>query len=116
MFGLNFRQLFGLLVLAALIFAGVQYVPPCLDAYQFKDFIRQEVKYAVTARRTLEQVRAAIVQEAKGRNIPIGPRDIHITRRGPAFTIDLEYRVPIDLRIYQHELVFHSNESGEVFE
>jgi hypothetical protein len=116
MFGLNFRQLFYLLVLIALIYTAAQYVPPYLDSYQFNDFIRQEVKYAISARRTPAQVTASVLQKAKDMNIPVTARDIHITRRGPAFTVNVEYHVPIDMRVYQHELVFHSSETGEVFE
>jgi hypothetical protein len=116
MFGLNFRQLLGLLVLIAVMYAATQYVPPYFDAYQFNDFIRQEVKYAISARSTPTLVSAAIAQEAKDLNIPVAARDIHVTRRGPSFTIDLEYRVPIDMRLYRHDLVFHCNETGEVFE
>src|ERR1700741_4120398 len=106
MFGLNGRQIFILLVLIAVLFAGTQYVPPYFDAFQFNDFIRQEVKFAVSARRSTEDIRNSVVQKAKELNIPITPRDIKITRRGPAFTLDLEYRFPIDLRVYKHDLVF----------
>jgi hypothetical protein len=116
MFGLNRRQQIMLLLFLGLIYAATQYVPPYFYAFQFNDFIRQEVKFAVTARRTTEDVRTHIVEKAQEFNIPITAKDVQITRRGPAFTVDVEYRVPIDLRVYQHELVFRSIESGETFE
>jgi hypothetical protein len=116
MFGLNFRQIFYLLVVVALIYAGIQYVPPYLDSYQFNDFIRQEVKYAISARRTPDQVSASVLQKAKDMNIPLTARDIHITRRGPSFTLDVQYHFPIDMRVYQQDLVFRASETGETFE
>jgi hypothetical protein len=99
-----------------MFFAATQYIPPYYDAFQFNDFIRQEVKFAVSSRKSTDDIRNSVVQKAKELNIPITQRDIKITRRGPAFTLDLEYHFPIDLRVYQHDLVFHANESGEVFD
>jgi hypothetical protein len=116
MFGLNSRQLIGLVLFALLLFAASQYVPPYVNAFQFNDFVRQEVKFAAAARRTTDDVRMSIAAKAKEFNIALAPRDIKITRRGPSFTLNLEYRYPIDLRVYQHELVFQANESGEAFE
>ena len=116
MFGLSGRQIFILLFLAAAIFAIAQYFPAYYSAFQFNDFIRQEVRFAAGARKTPEVIRGEIVKRAEEMGIGINPRDIKITRRGPAFTLELQYRWPIDLRIHQHELVFDVSESGEVFE
>jgi hypothetical protein len=116
MFGLNSKRIIGLAILVAILFAAGQYVPPYVSAFQFNDFIRQEVKFAAASRRTTDDVRASIVAKAKEYDIPIGPRDVKITRRGPSFSLDLEYRFPIDMRVYQHDLVFRSTESGEAFE
>ena len=116
MFGLKGRQIFILLVLVAILFAGTQYAPAYFAAFEFNDYIRQEVKYAVTNRKTPEMLRNNIVQKAHELGIPVQPRDIRITRRGPAVTLELEYRWPINMRLYHHELIFHSSETGEVFE
>src|SRR4051812_38170205 len=116
MFGLNGRQILILLILIFLLFAATQYVPGYFAAYQFNDYVRQEVKFAASSRKTPETIRAEILQKAKDVGIPLVKNDVHITRRGPSFTIAMEYRWPIDLKFYHHELVFHESESGEVFE
>ena len=116
MFGLSGRQIFILLVLIAFLFAATQYIPAYFAAFQFNDFIRQEVKFAVTNRKTPEKLRADITEKASELGIPLKARDIHITRRGPAFTLEFEYHWPINMKVYRHELVFHASESGEVFE
>ena len=116
MFGLSGRQIFILLVLIAFLFAATQYVPAYFAAFQFNDFIRQEVKFAVTNRKTTEKLRIDIAEKASELGIPIQARDIHITRRGPAFTLQLEYHWPINMKVYRHDLVFQASESGEVFE
>jgi hypothetical protein len=116
MFGLSGRQIFILLVLVAILFAGSQYVPAYFTAFQLNDFIRQEVKFAASSRKTPENVRTEVVEKAEELNVPIKTKDVQITRSGPSFQIQVEYRYPIDLKVYQHELVFHTAASGEVFE
>jgi hypothetical protein len=116
MFGLSGRQIFILLIFVAILFAGAQYVPPYFDAYQFNDFVHQEVKYAGTARRTVDTLRADILQKAKEMELPLTKNDIRITRRGPSFTLEWEYHWPIDLKVYRHQLTFHNSETGELFE
>lgn len=116
MFGLSGRQILILLVLTAVLFAGSQYIPGYFAAFQFNDLVRQEVKFAVTSRKTPETIRANVLQRAKELGISLAKTDIHITRRGPSFTLDMEYRWPIDMKAYKHDLIFHTTESGEIFE
>ena len=54
--------------------------------------------------------------QAKDLDIPLTKNDIRITKRGPSFTLEVEYHWPIDMKVYKHELVFHTSESGEIFE
>jgi hypothetical protein len=116
MFRLTARRVFMILVLVMAIFAGAQYAPAIFYSFQFNDFIRQEVKYAAAARKSTDDIGRELLDKAKEMHIPITARDIHVTRRGPAFTLDLDYSWPIDLRVYQHELKFHVSETGESFE
>ena len=116
MFGLNGRQMFFLVAFIALLFAATQYVPAYYAAFQFNDFIRQEVKFASSSKKNIDAVRSDLVQKAMELGIPLDRKAISITKRGPSFTVVFEYRWPINLRVYKHELIFHVLESGEVFE
>lgn len=116
MFGLSGRQVLILLMLVAFVFAAIQYLPPYYSAFQFNDSIRQEVKYAGSSRKTVDVVRADIIAKAKELGIPLTKNDIRITKRGPSFTLEVEYRWPINLKVYRHELAFHFSQSGELFE
>jgi len=116
MFGLHGRQIFILLVLILTLASCTQYLPGFFAALQFNDYARQEVKYAASARKTPEAVRDEIVEKATELGIPLSKKEVHITRRGPAFNLFIEYHWPINLRVYRHELTFHVDESGEVFE
>ena|SRR5690349_5603188 len=116
MFGLTGRRFLILLIVAGLLFAGSIYVPVYFAAFEFNDYIRQQVKYASTSRKTIEVLRADILNKATELGIPITRKDIHVSRQGPSFTLDVEYRWPIDMKIYHHVLVFHASHSGEAFE
>jgi hypothetical protein len=116
MFGLNARRLFYILVVAAAIFVGSQYAPAYFYAFQFDDFIQQEVKYAAASKKTPDDIKRELLDKAPEFHIPITPRDIHITHRGPSFTLDVDYTWPIDLRVYHHDLKFHPSGVGEDFE
>ena len=116
MLGLSYRQWFILLLLVAVLYAAAQIVPAFVDAYQFNDYIKQEVRFAVPNRRTGDALRAKIVEKAQEYNIGLTAKDIRITRRGPAFTLEFEYIIPVDLRVYHRNLNFRVSENGELFD
>lgn len=116
MFGLGLRQVVILLIVAVVVFAATQFIPAYYSAILFEDAVRQEVKFAVTTRKTTEKVRENIVVEAHKQSIPLTARDVQITRRGPAFTVEIDYRIPVNLRFFVPQMNRHVTESGEIFE
>src|SRR5262245_32229428 len=116
MLGLNARRIFYIVVLVVIGFVASQYIPALFNSLQFNDFIRQEVKFAGTSRKTTDDVVRDIMEKAKEFQIPVTAKDVRITRRGPSFTLDLEYDIPVDLRVYRHVLRFHASENGESFD
>ncbi len=116
MFGLSGRQIFILLVLVAILFAASQYVPAYFASFQFNDFVREEVKFAATNRKKAETIRTDIVQKARELDIELTKDDIHITKRGPSFTLEIEYHWLVNMRVYKQDLIFHASETGELFE
>ena len=116
MFGLNVKQLFLLLLFVVALYAGSQIIPIYFNAFQFSDFVKQEVRFAAASRRTPDVIRARIVEKAKENELAISPKDVRITRRGPAFNVEIDYNVPLNLRFYQRSIPFHIFESGELFD
>ena len=43
-------------------------------------------------------------------------RGARVEMKGPAFTLEFEYFIPIDLRVYQRNLNFRVTENGELFD
>jgi hypothetical protein len=115
MFGISPKKLFSLLILIALVFVGVQYGSAYLNQYLLRDEVRQSVKYAGTSRKGPEDIRREVVEKAAELGIEIDPQDVQITKRGPAFTLDLQYTTVVNLRVHQHVLTFDISEKGEMF-
>jgi hypothetical protein len=116
MFGLKSRQIFFIILLAAVTYAVVQFIPVYSRSYQFADAVYEDVKFAVSKRESTEKVRMNIVEDAKEFDIPIGPRDIHLTQHGPAFTVEIDYQLLVDFRVYQFQWPRHISASGETYE
>ena len=57
-----------------------------------------------------------IAAAGRVRDTSIDADDIKITKRGPTFSVDIDYTWPIDLRFHKYEMQFHVSESGEIFE
>lgn len=115
MLGLLPRGTFTVLFLGLLAFAGVQYGPVYFNAWQFYDSIRQDVKYAGASRESLEEVREEIELHAEVYDVPLEKDAIQIRSDGPFFVVQVRYAVPIDLRLFQHDLNFDWSFSGERF-
>jgi hypothetical protein len=116
MLGLLPRGTFTVLIVAVLVFAGFQYIPVYFDAWQFYDSVRQEVKFAGTSRRTIDSVRESILRHASEHEVPLRERELHVTSQGPFFVVDIYYSVPIDLRLFQHDVAFDWRLTGETFQ
>jgi hypothetical protein len=115
MFGLTLKRILIILFILAVIFLAKQYVPPYFARFQFGDAVRQTVKYAAASRKDIEAVRREILLSAEDAGVPITAKDIRFTKRGPFFTVEIDYNWPIDLKFKQYEIDFHVSESGENF-
>ena len=116
MFGLKSRQLFFVLFTAAVVYVAAQFGAVYYRAFQFQDFVYQEVRFASSKRKPTEKVRASIADEAKNWDIPVMPRDIHITKRGPSFSVEIDYSLIVDLRVHQFVWPQHVVTAGPLFE
>jgi hypothetical protein len=95
-----------LLVFAALIFIGFRTIPAYVAEYQLADKMQETARFAVVTRQNEEQIRENIYKVMQDLNIPAKREDIKITTGDRGVTISLDYRVPVDLVVFQTELHF----------
>jgi len=95
------------LALAGLL-ALARYTPIYLHSYEFDDFVKQEAQKV----RVQGPLKDRLVTEAKMYSLPVKPSDINISTNNGVFRVAVDYRVPVDLFVYNHELTFHATGSG----
>ena len=103
----RFKALLSLALLAATIFVAFKVFPAYVDNYQLQDHIRQlSTQLAVRSTpATPGEVANEVVQFAQDHGIPLTPDNVKVSI-GHHVKIDLDYTVPVDLRVYTLRLHF----------
>ena len=98
---------FVLTVLVAL----ARYVPVYYHSSEFKEYVRQETRHA----QAKGQLMHALVTKAGDYRLPVHEEDINISTRDSVFRVAVDYRVPVNLYLFQHELEFRAVASRPAF-
>ncbi|MFY9844852.1 MAG: hypothetical protein WA718_23240 [Terriglobales bacterium] len=105
------KLIFGFALIAAVVLVCVKLIPPFFSNYEFEDAIKTEATQSTYTNRSEEDIRTSVIKAARGYDIPLTPKQVHVTRVGGfgvgTLAIDAEYSVPIDLPGYSTTLEFH---------
>jgi len=99
-------------ILASAFYVGVKVVPVLLNGYQFQDAMQTTARLATVTRKSPEDIRKSLLEEAQKNDIPVTPEDIRVTSQGGNVRINAEYSVTVDLNVYQWTLHFHPTASN----
>jgi len=114
----NIGAFLALLVFVGGIYLGMKFIPIRASAYQFDDTVREQVVYAGARRRKMsdQEVMRNLMERAEELRLPIGKRNVRITRRTKSIRIQVAYRVPIELPFdYTYDWTFISDHEGPSF-
>jgi hypothetical protein len=106
--------LFALVVVGLAIFLGMKVIPVRIDAYEFRDFLREEARYAAV-RHDDATVANRILARAKELEIPLNPKDLTLTRTTGEMIITARYQQPIDLKVTTYVYKFDAKEKAPLF-
>jgi hypothetical protein len=114
------KLLFGVAIIGALVLVGIKVIPPYFSNYELEDSIKTEALQATYTTRTEEDVRNAVIKEARKYDIVLTPQQVHVSRVGGiasgSLMIEAEYSVPIELPGYSTIIQFHpSTKNKAVF-
>jgi hypothetical protein len=101
-------------LLGAFIFVCVKVGPVLFSEYQFQDAMQTTARFATIYRQSPEEIRKTLVQEAKAKDIPVEPENIHVTNDAGNVKISADYSVTVDLQVYQLTLNLHPSASNNV--
>jgi hypothetical protein len=111
------KLIFGVAIIAAMVMVGYKIIPPYFSNYELEDAIKTEALQATYSTRSEEDVRDAVIKQARNYDIALTPKQVHISRLGGFGTgtlaIDADYSVPIDLPGYSTTIEFHPSSKNK---
>jgi hypothetical protein len=111
------KLVFGVAVFVALAMVGMKIIPPYFSNYELEDAIKTEALQATYSTRSEEDVRDAVIKQARNYDIALTPKQVHVSRVGGfgqgTLAIDAEYSVPIELPGYSTTLEFHPSSKNK---
>ena len=106
--------LISVIIVGIAIFLGVKIIPVRIDAYEFRDTLREEARYAAV-RHDDKKVADRIMQKARELEIPLNRKNLTLHRTVGEIVIKASYEQPIDLKVTTYVYKFHAKEKAPLF-
>lgn len=90
-----------------MIYVGIKVMPVLVTEYQFQDSIQEIARFASATRKSNEQIKQAVLDEAQKEDLPVTGDNIKVEGSAGNVRINVEYSVIVDLKVYQWTLLFH---------
>jgi hypothetical protein len=103
-----------LALLGAGIFLGVKIIPVRVNAYEFRDFIQEECRFAAT-RYNDGDILKRIVDKAKSLDIPLERKNLTLERTTREMIITAKYQQTVDLKFTKYVFKFDQQEHAPLF-
>ena len=95
-------------LIAIAFFLLVRYFPVVYYAMDFNDFVKHEAQRS----RLRPQLQKALLNQAALDYLPVKSDDIRINEGDGLIRVKVDYRVPVNLFVFTHELGFHATGAG----
>jgi hypothetical protein len=106
--------LVALIVVAVVVFLGVKIIPVRISAYEFRDTLREEARYAAV-RDDDKTVAKRIMKKADELEIPLKRSNLSLKRTTGEIIISAHYEQPIDLKVTTYVYKFSAKEKAPLF-
>jgi hypothetical protein len=104
------KLFFGLFIVAAALYLGVELVPPYYTNYEFQDAIQAAALFGTNSTQTADAIGDGVFKKAQELEIPLTREQIKVQRVGPMgggfVTIEAPYTVHLNLVGYPLDLHF----------
>ena len=94
------KAIFTLLILIALAFVAFKAVPVYVHNYELQDYIRELAVRATVEHSQPEAVRGSVLAKAQELELFLTRENVNVTQSGGKIMIELDYSVPVDLKVY----------------
>ena len=86
-------------------YIAIKTVPVYVHNYELQDYLRQLAVQATVQRASEDAIRKDVLKKAEDLDLPIAAEQVKITA-GNRVSIDIDYTVPVDLKVYTWVLHF----------
>jgi cell division protein FtsL len=95
------------MILVAFIYVAAMVLPILINEYQFQDSLQNIARFASVNRKSGEQIRKDVMDEAQKADLPVQAEDVKVESNSGNIKINVDYSVTVDLKVYQWTLNFH---------
>jgi cell division protein FtsL len=103
----NLKAIIWTVILVAFIYGAVMVLPVLISEYEFQDSLQEIARFASVNRKTAEQVRQSVMEEAQKEDLPVQAENIKVDGYSGNVHINVDYSVTVDLKVYQWTFNFH---------
>ena len=103
-----------LVVAGVAVFLAAKFVPAKVDAYQFRETLREEAKY-LSVHRDDSQAMFRILEQAAEMEIPLDPKQVNIRRTKAEVIVKARYELPLDLKVTTYTFKFDEELRAPLF-
>jgi len=105
------KAILAVAILAALVYTAIEAVPAYVNNYQLAGYLRDRAVRATVDRSQEAALKAEVVTYARNLGLPVTEDNVQVTVASGNVKIQLDYTVPIDLKVYTW--VIHFTPSAE---
>jgi hypothetical protein len=103
---ISFQAILWLAFLGGVIFAGYKTLPVYMQNYQLQDYIQTQTPFWLANHAAADGIRQNIVAKAQDLDLPVAAGDVAVDASGSRVSVAIDYRVPVDLKVYTLKLHF----------
>ena len=111
------KLVFGVAIFGLVILVGIKVIPPYFSNYELEDAIKTEALNSTYSTHTEEEIRDAVIKQARSYDIELTAKQVHVSRTGGYGTgstfIECNYSVPVELPGYSTALEFHPSSKNK---
>ncbi len=96
-------------VMAVVVITFLRVVPAYARAYEFRDSMRTQAKFAGIERKSEELIRKELHDKARSLDLPITPEQIRVSTIPGGIDVNCRFRLPVDLFLLNYTLNFDFN-------
>ena len=112
---ITFKAILSLAFIAAVIYSSIKIIPVYVNDYQLNDYIYNQTPFWATQHSPAEAILKNVLAKAEDLDIPLAAEDVTIDASASKVAVNIDYHVPVDLRVYTLQLHFtHSNQNRSI--